>query len=137
MTEQSKKVTVLKYTALLCNALVDHYIHHSIRLSEQTLKSRPDSKSTKERLEMLKLGITKVSFIFETGRKYHKILEIDSRGSQSTHAFVDKETGDVFKPASYKSPAKGVRYNLLDEESRNDCIKYAEWTGGYLYKSFI
>ncbi len=137
MTEQSKKVTVLKYTALLCNALVDHYIHHSIRLSEQTLKSRPDSKSTKERLEMLKMGITKVSFIFETGRKYHKILEIDSRGSQSTHAFVDKETGDVFKPASYKSPAKGVRYNLLDEQSRNDCIKYAEWTGGYLYKSFI
>ena len=137
MTEQSKKVTVLKYTALLCNALVDHYIHHSIRLSEQTLKSRPDSKSTKERLEMLKLGITKVSFIFETGRKYHKILEIDSRGSQSTHAFVDKETGDVFKPASYKSPAKGVRYNLLDEQSRNDCLKYAEWTGGYLYKSFI
>lgn len=128
---------MLKYTALLCNALVDHYIHHSIRLSEQTLISRPDSKSTKERLEMLKLGITKVSFIFETGRKYHKILEIDSRGDQSTHAFVDKETGDVFKPASYKSPAKGVRYNLLDEQSRNDCLKYAEWTGGYLYKSFI
>ena len=137
MTELSNKVTVLKYTALLCNALVDHYIHHSIRLSEQTLISRPDSKSTKERLEMLKLGITKVSFIFETGRKYHKILEIDSRGDRSTHAFVDKETGDVFKPASYKSPAKGVRYNLLDEQSRNDCLKYAEWTGGYLYKSFI
>lgn len=136
MTELSNKVTVLKYTALLCNALVDHYLRHSIRLNEQTLKSRPDSKSTKERLQMLKMGISKVTFIFETGRKYHKILEIDSRGDQSTHAFVDKETGDVYKPASYKSPAKGVRYNLLDEQSRNDCLKYADWSGGYLYKSF-
>ena len=136
MTELSNKVTVLKYTAMLCNALVDHYLRHSIRLNEQTLKSRPDSKSTKERLEMLKLGITKVSFIFETGRKYHKILQMDSNGDSSTHAFVDKETGDVFKPASYKSPAKGVRYNLLDEESRNNCLKYADWSGGYLYKSF-
>lgn len=136
MTEQSKKVTVLKYTAMLCNALVDHYLRHSIMLTERTLLSRPDSKASKERLEMLNLGITKVSFIFETGRKYHKILEIDSRGDQSTHAFVDKETGDVYKPASYKSPAKGVRYNLLDEESRNDCLKYADWSGGYLYKSF-
>ena len=136
MTELSNKVTVLKYTAMLCNALVDHNLRHSIRLREQTLKSRPDSKSTKEQLEMLKMGITKVTFIFETGRKYHKILEIDSRGDRSTHAFVDKETGDVFKPASHKSPAKGVRYNLLDEESRNNCLKYADWSGGYLYKSF-
>ena len=136
MTELSNKVIVLKYTAMLCNALVDHYLRHSIMLTERTLLSRPDSKASKERLEMLNLGITKVSFIFETGRKYHKILEIDSRGDQSTHAFVDKETGDVYKPASYKSPAKGVRYNLLDEESRNDCLKYADWSGGYLYKSF-
>ena len=136
MTEQTNKVTVLKYTALLCNALVDHYLRHSIKLRETTLKSRPDSKSTKEQLEMLKLGISKVTFIFETGRKYHKILQIDSRGDQSTHAFVDKETGEVYKPASYKSPAKGVRYNLLDEESRNNCLKYADWSGGYLYKSF-
>ena len=113
MTELSNKVTVLKYTAMLCNALVDHYLRHSIRLREQTLKSRPDSKSTKEQLQMLKMGITKVTFIFETGRKYHKILEIDSRVDRSTHAFVDKETGDVFKPASYKSPAKGVRLSLI------------------------
>ena len=133
MTELSNKVTVLKYTALLCNALVDHYIHHSIRLNEQTLKSRPDSKSTKERLEMLKLGITKVSFIFETGRKYHKILEIDSRGDQSTHAFVDKETGDVYKPAGWAKPEQHVRYNLLERSSREDCLSRADWAGGYLY----
>ena len=133
MTEQSNNLTVLKYTALLCNALVDHYLRHSISLNEKTLLSRPDSKSTKERLQMLKMGITKVTFIFETGRKYHKILEIDSRGDRSTHAFVDKETGDVYKPAGWAKPAQHVRYNLLERSSREDCLLRADWAGGYLY----
>ena len=30
----------------------------------------------------------------------------------SVHAFVDKNTGEVFKPASYNAPAKHVRYDL-------------------------
>ena len=106
-------------------------------MADKTLESRPNAEKTKERLEMLKLGITKVSFIFETGRKYHKILQMDHDGGKSTHAFIDKETGDVYKPASHKSPAKGVRYNLLEEESRDNCLKYADWAGGYLYKSSI
>ena len=74
MTERSRNsITVLKYTALLCSALVDQYIRESTRMAEKTLESRPNAEKTKERLEMLKLGITKVSFIFETGRKYHKL----------------------------------------------------------------
>ncbi len=134
MTERStNSITVLKYTAMLCGALVDQYIRESTRMAEKTLESRPNSKSTKERLEHLKLGITKVSFIFETGRKYHKILQMDHNGGKSTHAFIDKETGDVYKPASHKSPAKGVRYNLLEEESREECLSKADWAGGYLY----
>lgn len=135
MTDTSNnKLVVLKYTALLCNALITQYLNESIARAEQTLKIRPDSVSTKERLEHLKLGITKVNFFFETGRKYHKIIELDHQGGQSTHAFVDKETGEVYKPASWKSPAKGARYNLLDEESRNNCLLRADWAGAYLYK---
>ena len=33
----------------------------------------------------------------------------------SVHAFIDQKTGDVFKPASFKAPAKGVRYNVLQD----------------------
>jgi hypothetical protein len=54
-------------------------------------------------------------------------------GSRSVHAFVDKKTGDVFKPASFKAPAKIVRYNLLRIESREQCFERADWAGGYLY----
>ena len=90
-------------------------------MAEKTLESRPNAEKTKERLEMLKLGITKVSFIFETGRKYHKILQMDHDGGKSTHAFIDKETGDVYKPAGWAKPAQHVRYNLLERSSREDC----------------
>ena len=45
-------------------------------------------------------------FSITTGRKYHKIL--DRKGS--VHAFVNKQTGEVFKPASWNAPAKHVRY---------------------------
>jgi len=51
----------------------------------------------------------------------------------SVHAFIDKNTGDVYKPASWKSPAKHVRYNLLDPKSREYCYKVADWVGSYLY----
>jgi len=50
---------------------------------------------------------TKRTFSVKKGRKYYKILENDS----SAHAFVDINSGDVFKPASWNKPASGVRYS--------------------------
>ena len=72
-------------------------------------------------------------FYIESGRKYHKIVMETESGSKSVHAFVDKKTGEVYKPASYKAPAKIVRYNLLMIESREECFARADWAGGYLY----
>jgi hypothetical protein len=69
-----------------------------------------------------------------SGRKYHKIwMHIGDR-RDSIHAFIDKKTGEVYKAASVKAPAKGVRYNLLLIESREECFKRANWSGGYLYQ---
>jgi hypothetical protein len=72
-------------------------------------------------------------YIFESGRKYHKVIMIDSGGSRSVHAFVDKKTGQVYKSASWKSPAKGVRYDLRIIEQREWLLQHADWAGGYLY----
>ena len=52
----------------------------------------------------------------------------------SVWAFIDKKTGDVYKPASVKAPAKGVRFNLMDDDSFADCCERADWAGGFLYK---
>ena len=68
-------------------------------------------------------------FEIQTGRKYHKIVA----KNQGVHAFVDKQTGEVYKPASYKSPAKHVRYDLRSIKQRRVCFSNADWAGGYLY----
>ena len=67
------------------------------------------------------------------GRKYHKVVKEyadDSMGrGLSVHSFVDKETGDIFKPASWNGPAKGARHNL------RDLMKIPlDIYGSYLYK---
>ena len=72
-------------------------------------------------------------FYIESGRKYHKIVMETNGQSRSVHAFVDKKTGEVYKPASFKAPAKIVRYNLLEIASREQCFARADWAGGYLY----
>ena len=68
-------------------------------------------------------------FEIQTGRKYHKI-NVKNGG---VHAFIDKNTGEVYKPASYKSPAKHVRYDLRRISQRRECFSNADWAGSYLY----
>ena len=70
-------------------------------------------------------------FTIQTGRKYHKIIDHPEHGG--VHAFVDKNTGEVYKPASWKAPAKHVRYDLRIINERNACLANADWAGGYLY----
>ena len=72
-------------------------------------------------------------FYIESGRKYHKIIMETHGGSRSVHAFVDQKTGEVYKAASFKAPAKIVRYRLLEIASRELCFENADWAGGYLY----
>ena len=81
---------------------------------------------------------SKKIFKMELGRKYWKINQVDYNAlgeefSGGVHAFVDRNSGDVYKPASWKSPAKIVRYNLLDDNSFDECLSRADWAGGYLY----
>lgn len=78
-----------------------------------------------------------IEFDIVKGTKYYKIIERSTRrsgmGGTSVHAFIDRQSGSVYKPASWKAPAKIVRYNLMDEVSYADCLLRADWAGGYLY----
>ena len=53
----------------------------------------------------------------------------------SVHAFVDRNTGEVFKPASWAAPAKHVRYDMRIIRERNFLHDPTNvtWAGGYLY----
>ena len=54
--------------------------------------------------------------------------------TESVHAFIDRKSGEVYKPASIKQPAKGVRFNLLIITDREWLLENADWAGGYLYR---
>ena len=71
----------------------------------------------------------------EVGRKYIKIWSylVGSEGrinGRSCWMFVDNKTGECYKPASYKAPAKGVRF-MIDFLANNChvCDPY----GSFLY----
>ena len=75
--------------------------------------------------------LSDITYLIMPGRRYHKVIMEDNQ--RSVHAFVDRKTGDVYKPASWNAPAVHVRYNLLDDESFETCIEKADWAGSYLY----
>ena len=74
-------------------------------------------------------------YLDSMGRKYHKIFMTKNGKQDSIHAFIDKKTGEMYKPASIKAPAKGVRFNLLIMQERQFVLDNCEWTGGYLYRN--
>ena len=74
-------------------------------------------------------------YLDSMGRKYHKIFMTKNGKQDSIHAFIDKTTGEVYKPASIKSSAKGVRFNLLIIQEREFVLDNCEWSGGYLYRN--
>ena len=128
------QLNVRKYTLMLCETLKMNYIERCIKHHKRAISEGNEIGSYhKDTIEELKNGICDYKFyIEEGGRKYHKIV-MDTGNQLSVHAFVDKKTGEVYKPASFKSPAKIVRYNLLNIESREKCFERADWAGGYLY----
>ncbi len=126
------KANALKYTMLLCVALEDDYRKYSIRMTKGSLARDPGNAYLLNRLEDLEEGLTEIRFIVETGRKYHKIIQCDEN-SRSVHAFVDKNTGEVYKAASWKAPAKHVRFDFRIIEQRDFVLENCDWAGGYLY----
>jgi hypothetical protein len=122
-------LAVLGHTYALCEALRQNYIDYSIR-SHQLRTS--DVEYHDAQIAKLKQGICNYDFYPETGRKYHKII-MNANGSRSVHAFVDKKTGQMYKSASWKSPAKGVRFDLRIIEQREWLLQHADWAGFYLY----
>ena len=118
MQEQAQETiqtNIVKYSLMLCQALEDNF------------KSRNCGNVG---------GYAPPKYTFEInsiGRKYHKIMMHINGKCDSVHAFIDKKTGSVYKPASIKAPAKGERYNVLIINSREEMFERCDWAGSYLY----
>ena len=131
--QQTISDSVLKNTHLLIEALKDNYRQYAIRGHQKFVDDVDTQEYHVRRIDELKAGDCSIDYQVETGKKYHKVVFIDGGGSRSVHAFIDKQTGEVYKSASWKAPAKGVRYDLRLIADREYLLQNADWSGGYLY----
>jgi hypothetical protein len=126
------ELTVLGHTYALCEALRQNFIEYNIKSHYRSLQTGENTNYHEECIAKLKQGICDYEFYPETGRKYHKVI-MNAAGSRSVHCFIDKKTGEVYKSASWKSPAKGIRYDLRLIADREWLLENATWHGDYLY----
>ena len=130
---------ILEWTQSYTESLTENYKQHSVRMYQSST-----SDYSKKQLENVKNGTANLTkFVIKNGRKYYKIMqhEFDTFRDRneyregSVHAFVDKNTGEVYKPASYNAPAKHVRYDLrvINDRVKLHDPRYTGWSGGYLY----
>ena len=140
---------VLDWTEQLCEALENQYVRYHKRMIEANAQrfngdgSRKDlSDYANKQLKEIADGTYKgIKFRIESGRKYYKIIQQDYDTFQDrneyrdggVHAFVNKKTGEVYKPASWRSPAKHVRYDMRIIKEREVMLDTCDWAGGYLY----
>jgi len=141
---QQEMKNIEEYAQTLCETLEENFKQDSIASYKRMAMT--DSGYATKRLEEIENGTANLyKFVVQKGRKYLKIInqQYDDMGPNpsyeyrngSVHAFIDRETGDVYKPASWAKPAKHVRYNLLERSDRNFLFDYRNvgWAGGYLY----
>ena len=139
------------YVAQYCNALEENFKQNSIDSYKRNIQEQRFPENTKyyeERLAEIENGTANLyKFDYQVGKKYIKVFFLEYQEASeyynrpagyragSVTAFIDKQTGEVYKPASWKAPAKHVRYDLRlikDREFLHN-PKNVDWAGGHLY----
>ena len=137
---------VLEWTEQLCESLEKNYRNYHERMirANSNYFEGELSKYAKDQLAELEDGTAKLmKFKVVTGKKYYKIIQQDydtfrdrnEYRDGSVNAFIDKKTGEVYKPASWKSPAKHVRFDMrvIKERALLHDPNFTDWAGWYLY----
>ena len=139
------------YVNQYCRSLEENFKQYSIDSYNRNIvdyRLPENHPYYKEQLQKIEDGTANLyKWDYSVGKKFYKVFNLQYQESNdyynrkagyrqgSVTAFVDKQTGEVYKPASWKSPAKHVRFNLLIIAEReyllnpNNC----DWAGGHLY----
>ena len=144
---------VENWVAEYCDALEENFKQYSIRsykmnIDKPTEVSKGYKSYYQEQLEKIENGTANLyKFDYQVGKKYIKVFNLQYSEANdyynrpagyragSVTAFIDKNTGEVYKPASWKSPAKHVRFDLRIIAERNYLLnpENCDWAGGHLY----
>ena len=140
---------VIKY----CEALEENFKQYSINSYKRNIDS-PTSVTEgytsyyQEQLNAINNGTANLyKFDYQVGKKYIKVFNLQYSEANdyynrpagyragSVTAFIDKNTGEVYKPASWKAPAKHVRFDMriIKEREFLHNPKNVDWAGGHLY----
>ena len=143
--QKTNQVFLERYVDDYCKALNENYKQDTIRSLEHNLQRDPDCTYSANQLVKIMQGKANLDrFRYSEGKKYYKVTreEYDEKTGYwrdtTVHAFVGltkENLGDVFKPASWKAPAKHVRFSFCNKKdllflTDPRCVG---WAGGYLY----
>lgn len=92
----------------------------------EKLKIRLNEYKTRTGLTYFK----EFSVTYQTGKKYFKVFReeiphtphVDHHNHKTIVCFIDCE-GNIYKPANYKTPAKGIRGNVNSPENGMEAIQ--------------
>ena len=136
-----------------CDALEENFKQHSINSYKRNIES-PTSATVghksyyEEQLQKIENGTANLyKWDYKVGKKFIKVFNLQYEEANeyynrkggyragSVTAFIDKNTGEVYKPASWKAPAKHVRFDLRIIKEREFLLnpKNCDWAGGHLY----
>ena len=128
------------------NAITENYKRYHINTLNRNLHGNYPEYA-REQLDAIENGTANLmKFKVYSGKRYYKIVQQEFETWEkskyfgqyrdgSVHCFVDKETGDVYKAASWRSPAKHIRFSLQNEAHLRFLLNpdNVDWAGGYLY----
>ena len=138
---------VIKY----CETLEENFKQYSLRSYKRNIDENRFPENTKyyqDRVNEINNGTANLyRFTYTTGKKFHKVYFLQYEEANeyynrkagytagSVHCFIDKQTGEVYKPASWKAPAKHVRFDLRLIQDREFLFNpnNIDWAGGHLY----
>ena len=143
--KKTNQVFLESYVNDYCKALDENFKQDTVRSLEHNLKRDPECTYSANKLVEIMQGKANLDrFRYSEGKKYYKVTreEYDEKTGYwrdtTVHAFVGltkENLGDVFKPASWKAPAKHVRFSFCNKKdllflTDPRCVG---WAGGYLY----
>ena len=144
--KQTNRTFVKSYVEDYAKAITENYRRYHLNTLNGNLHGNYPEYAKNQLAEIENGTANLMKFKVYTGKRYYKIVQQEfetwekSRNygkyaDGSVHAFVDKKTGQVYKPASWQAPAKHVRFDLRIIREREFLFNSnnTDWAGGYLY----
>ena len=143
--KETDRAFIKAYTDDYAKAITENYRQYHIDSMERMLSANPESTYAAQQLNDIQTGKANLmKFEIREGKKYYKIVQVEFDTFQgkneyrdrSVHSFVDKNTGNVYKPASWKAPhTKHVRFTFQEPRDIRFLLepRNVDWAGGYLY----